>query len=374
MSNLLTKGLMIAVLTIGITAGGAVVVQGQEAEGDLSTIEVLQQQVEQLQERVTELRAQIEGQAEVNESVTSAADTINRFTEEMERGDEGDEVRRLQEFLASSEEIYPEGLTTGYYGPLTESAVARLQARLNLPSVGNLNEQTRNRINDLLENGAGNSGVVPQGLLHAPGMQRHLSDDDDNATTTDDEMEDSHHGPDVDNLPISERIKERLRSIFDNFNHGDDEKGEESGELEIEVEIEDGEVKVEIEHKNGDEEEFTFKETNKDEIIARIAEETDLTEEEIQSHIKFETDDDDDEEQELEIEAEIEDGQTEVEVEYADDSEEEFVFETTDESEVITRLAEETDFSEEEIQEVIEFENDDENEDEEDDETENEEE
>jgi peptidoglycan hydrolase-like protein with peptidoglycan-binding domain len=44
-------------------------------------------------------------------------------------GSEGDDVKRLQQFLALDPAIYPERLVTGYYGALTEAAVKRFQCK-----------------------------------------------------------------------------------------------------------------------------------------------------------------------------------------------------------------------------------------------------
>ena len=46
------------------------------------------------------------------------------------------EVSALQKFLAQDSSIYPEGLITGYFGPATEKAVQRWQAKNNIVSSG----------------------------------------------------------------------------------------------------------------------------------------------------------------------------------------------------------------------------------------------
>ncbi len=51
-------------------------------------------------------------------------------------GSSGAEVTRLQQFLAADSTIYPEGLVTGYYGPLTQQAVERYQCRQNIVCSG----------------------------------------------------------------------------------------------------------------------------------------------------------------------------------------------------------------------------------------------
>ena len=68
------------------------------------------------------------------------------FNADLEPGMRGEDVRRLQELLARDPEIYPEGMVSGYYGPLTAQAVRRFQAKHGLPSPGRLGPQTRAKI------------------------------------------------------------------------------------------------------------------------------------------------------------------------------------------------------------------------------------
>ena len=51
-------------------------------------------------------------------------------------GARGSNVTELQTFLASNPSIYPEGLVTGYFGPLTQKAVQRFQAAQGIVSSG----------------------------------------------------------------------------------------------------------------------------------------------------------------------------------------------------------------------------------------------
>jgi len=67
------------------------------------------------------------------------------------------DVRALQTFLKSQgADIYPEGLVTGYFGPLTKEAVGRFQLKYDLvhdkdgPVYGYLGPKTRAKINSLL--------------------------------------------------------------------------------------------------------------------------------------------------------------------------------------------------------------------------------
>ncbi|HRH30755.1 MAG TPA: peptidoglycan-binding protein [Candidatus Paceibacterota bacterium] len=58
-------------------------------------------------------------------------------------GDKNDEVGHLQELLAIDPSIYPEGLVTNYFGPLTENAVKKSQEKAGLALTGQVDEKTR---------------------------------------------------------------------------------------------------------------------------------------------------------------------------------------------------------------------------------------
>jgi chitodextrinase/peptidoglycan hydrolase-like protein with peptidoglycan-binding domain len=115
--------------------------------------------------------------------------TPPELTRSLSRGSSGDDVRRLQAFLAKDKEIYPNGLITGFFGPLTEAAVKKWQEKHNIESVGIVGPKTLARFQDigrgviqgLLREGAGASGVIPPGLLQAPGIQKKF---EVSATTT----------------------------------------------------------------------------------------------------------------------------------------------------------------------------------------------
>lgn len=54
----------------------------------------------------------------------------------LKRGSSGEDVTRLQQFLARDISIYAEARVTGYYGALTEAAVQKWQAKYNIVSSG----------------------------------------------------------------------------------------------------------------------------------------------------------------------------------------------------------------------------------------------
>src|SRR3989344_5919976 len=70
--------------------------------------------------------------------VSSAADLVIFFPRDLTVGAKGEDVSRLQQFLAKDSSIYPEGLVTGYFAALTQKAVTRFQQKNNItPSQNN---------------------------------------------------------------------------------------------------------------------------------------------------------------------------------------------------------------------------------------------
>lgn len=61
----------------------------------------------------------------------------------------GEQVRLLQAVLARDPAVYPEGLITGYYGPLTTEAVKRFQAKYGIEMTGIAGPVTRAKLNEL---------------------------------------------------------------------------------------------------------------------------------------------------------------------------------------------------------------------------------
>ena len=75
------------------------------------------------------------------------------FNNDLVRGQSNDDVKRLQELLAGDKELYPEGLMTGLFGPATERAVKRFQAKYGLPQVGRVGPMTRAKLAEVFAEG-----------------------------------------------------------------------------------------------------------------------------------------------------------------------------------------------------------------------------
>lgn len=91
------------------------------------------------------------------------------FSKELRRGSSGEEVKRLQEFLKTIPDVYPEGLVTRYFGPLTERAVKKLQLKYNLETVGIVGPKTRKILNNLSISGGPPTPPLPLSPVITPG-------------------------------------------------------------------------------------------------------------------------------------------------------------------------------------------------------------
>jgi peptidoglycan hydrolase-like protein with peptidoglycan-binding domain len=77
------------------------------------------------------------------------------ITTQLDLGSRGSNVTELQQFLATNNAIYPQGLVTGYYGSLTRDAVTQFQVNYGLPQVGRVGPMTSAKINNIMASGYG---------------------------------------------------------------------------------------------------------------------------------------------------------------------------------------------------------------------------
>lgn len=84
-----------------------------------------------------------------SKSTTPSTNAATTITYTLTKGMENNQVLRLQQILARYSDVYPEGLTTGYFGLLTEQAVKRFQKKNGLEQVGVVGPKTRLLLNAL---------------------------------------------------------------------------------------------------------------------------------------------------------------------------------------------------------------------------------
>jgi len=89
----------------------------------------------------------------------SQAYNFSLLTGQLDYGQTSTNVTNLQTFLASSPSIYPQGRVTGYFGPLTKSAVMNFQNAYGISQVGRVGPQTLEKINSLIMSGTALTGA-----------------------------------------------------------------------------------------------------------------------------------------------------------------------------------------------------------------------
>lgn len=125
----------------------------EDQQNDGKLIEELMARIAELQTQIAETKAKIA-------AILGEKESSQKFIQNLYFGIKNEQVRCLQEFLKEQgKEIYPQGLVTGYFGPLTQAAVIRFQERyaeeilepLELQNgTGFVGPSTRDKINQML--------------------------------------------------------------------------------------------------------------------------------------------------------------------------------------------------------------------------------
>src|SRR3990167_11484481 len=76
----------------------------------------------------------------------SSASALTTITAYLDFGVRGANVTSLQQFLAADVSVYPEGLVTGYFGPLTRAAVQRFQCKQGIVCGGSASTNGYGRV------------------------------------------------------------------------------------------------------------------------------------------------------------------------------------------------------------------------------------
>lgn len=109
-----------------------------------------------------------------NQLVTVRGEINGLIRQGLVEGTTDDDVKEIQTLLATDPAIYPEGMTTGYYGPLTKEAIKRFQIRHNLEVSGKIDEETRLMMEEYLHEAP--NGNIPPGLLKSPGIAKKVEE------------------------------------------------------------------------------------------------------------------------------------------------------------------------------------------------------
>lgn len=165
----MNKKSLILVLVLATFIGFPLIILAQT-----TTVTPLSADKIQLLNRLRQDLAALRAKVEMLKLESMTVKSEIRLTKRMMKGMNDQEVKTLQEILATDSEIYPERYLTGYFGVLTEKALKKLQKKAGLMETGEVDDRTLWKINELLTEGAGRSGKIPPGLLRAPGILKKL--------------------------------------------------------------------------------------------------------------------------------------------------------------------------------------------------------
>lgn len=118
-----------------VVSVGAHVASAQTGTTTAERIQALLKQVKELQVKIAALQAEIQ--------------TTIALARDLKEGMSSKDVKALQELLAADREVYPEGIVSGYFGPLTAKAVRRFQMKHGIEAVGMVGPKTRAKLNML---------------------------------------------------------------------------------------------------------------------------------------------------------------------------------------------------------------------------------
>ncbi len=205
-----------------------------------NTIAGLLAQLAKLTTLFNELKAKLMGtQAEIKEL---RADIREGMTDA--------DIKTIQELLASDPAIYPKGLITGYFGPMTKEAIKRFQAKNGLEVTGEIDAETRAAMDAIIETRRA-EGKFPIGLLMAPGLkdkfEHKLKIRCDNAATSTVpgvacEKIKAKYKFEVDDkgrIKMESEMEKKMKNKMDDDDEDDDDEDDEDDEDEDEDDDED---------------------------------------------------------------------------------------------------------------------------------------
>jgi hypothetical protein len=132
--------------------------QSSDLSSMLELLQSLMKQVETLQAQLAVLKGEIQDEIRAG----------------LAEGMEDDDIKKIQELLATDPSIYPRGIVSGYYGPLTTEAIKKFQERHGLTVTGVVDEKTRELMQEYMKERQ--NGKFPPGLLKAPGISKKVMD------------------------------------------------------------------------------------------------------------------------------------------------------------------------------------------------------
>lgn len=294
----------------------------------LKQIAELQQQIQELQSKLADIRGQ---QQELRREIRAG----------LKEGMTDEDIKEIQELLASDPDIYPRGLITGYFGPLTREALMKFQAKAALKVSGEIDEETREYLEELLKERF--DGKVPPGLLRAPGIWKKVKD----------RMEHGCVGMSGMGFLCQDKNDDNANDDGANDDDTNDNEGKEV--VSLEIDMDGGTTTVTVKYEDNDTEEFEFGTTDEEELVEALADELNMSENDVQALVDEELGHTNDDIDEIEVTIDEEDNNAHVVVKYENGDEEEFDVDDDDEDDIIEAIADELDMNEGEAEDLIDW-------------------
>ncbi|MEK7669117.1 MAG: peptidoglycan-binding protein [Patescibacteria group bacterium] len=208
------KYIVATALFLAMFAGSTGIASAQTS----SSTEALMAQVQSLLKQIKSLQDQMVVLNNQRMQLKTELQQTLQLTKSLRLGMTSDEVKLLQEMLATDSDIYPEGLTTGFFGPLTEKAVKKFQKKFGIEQAGEVGPKTRARINALLSEGLGSAGKLPPGWAKKVDSMKEIEDEDDD----DDGDDDSDSGQaKITICHKGQTLRVSSSAFWGHHNHGD---------------------------------------------------------------------------------------------------------------------------------------------------------
>lgn len=277
--------------------------------------------------------------------------TSFKFAGPVTTGDTSEDVKKIQQLLKTDSEIYPEGITSGFYGPATTQAIRNLQTRFGLNPVGVVGPATTALLERLISQ-QNNDGTYPSDILdpaRPTGAVAGVNISAGETSTTN---------------PLIQKLLDQVAQLQEQQgstgSSNTTSNSSNSNVSRIVAEIDDGETLVKIFYKNNDFKSFWAASDDKDDVVEETADEYGLSVAEVEDLIEFDDFDapsssDSDEIDEIVIEVDVEDGEADVEVYFEDEDEDtkEFTVDEVDLADIIEEIADELDIDEDDVYDLM---------------------
>lgn len=280
MKKLIISGVFCSVLLLG----GFQVASAEETTTTAASNTEMLAKIQDLMKLIADLQAKL----------SAARGEIQELAADLREGAQGDDVKKVQEILASDPSLFSVA-PTGYFGPLTKAALIKFQVKFGLAPTGELDAETRAVMKEF--RAERKNGMVPAGLATSAAAHDRVKarlqakwgdcvwgekfrasdckkghdkdkvkdhdddedeDDDDNATTTRAEAQDAieeakeaiadleadiaemeDDDADADDIEDAEEMlhdaEEKLMEAEEAFEDGDYEEAEEAAEEALEI-------------------------------------------------------------------------------------------------------------------------------------------